>query len=440
MANQLLILGAGESGASAARLGQREGYEVFVSDAGSGNPQSLKELDAAGIEYEVGGHTRSRMEGIAEVIKSPGIPDNAALIQDLRNSGASVISEIEFASRFVDANSTVVGITGSNGKTTTTMLTQHLLEVAGKRSRAGGNLGESFARLLLDYPVQEIYVLELSSFQLDGIVDFRPRIAAILNITPDHLDRYGYILDNYADSKFRIARNQLPTDKLLLLEDTTTMAPAHRRNKVNAEVSWINPAQAIEGSDIQVAGHTLHLAETQLKGRHNAMNALFAARIALLLGVGPEDLQRGLETFRPAPHRMEIIGTHDGRTWINDSKATNVDSTFFALEAMQEPTVWIAGGTDKGNDYTALQEVAQEHVHTLICLGADNSKLRAAFTGTIGRIEECNTAEKAVELAAHFAGIGDTILLSPACASFDLFKNYMDRGDQFRDSVKRTAL
>lgn len=439
MAKQLLILGAGESGASAARLGQREGYEVFVSDAGSGDPKYLKELDDAGILYEVGGHTPGRMEGMREVVKSPGIPDTAPLIERLVKSGATILSEIEFAARFVDAAATVVGITGSNGKTTTTLLTQHLLETAGKRSLAGGNLGESFARLLLDHPVQDIYVLELSSFQLDGIVDFRPDIAAILNITPDHLDRYDYLLAKYADSKFRIARNQKPEDKLLLLHDPLTIAPAHRRNTVAATVSVIDPREAIRGSDITVNGNTFHLADGQLHGRHNAMNALFAVRIALLLGVAVDTVQEGLNTFRPAPHRMEIIPTRDGRTWINDSKATNVDSTYFALEAMRNPTVWIAGGTDKGNDYGTLREVIKAHVHTLVCLGADNSKLRAAFAGSIDRIVESGSAQEAVDLAAHYAGIGDTILLSPACASFDLFKNYVDRGDQFRDHVKRTT-
>ncbi len=439
MSRQLLILGAGESGASAARLGQRAGYEVFVSDAGPGNPRYLKELDEAGIAYEVGGHSPSRIEGISEVVKSPGIPDTAPLIVSLREAGAHVISEIEFAARYVSADARIVGITGSNGKTTTTMLTQHLLETAGKQSLAGGNLGDSLARLLLDHPARDIYVLELSSFQLDGIVDFRPDIAAILNITPDHLDRYAYSLSKYADSKLRITRNQRSGDHLLLLDDPLTIAPALRRNATSAQLILVDPDQEIRGTDLRIGEHTLRLADSPLKGRHNAMNALFAARIAMLLGVAWEQVQEGLSTFRPAPHRMEVIPTQDGRTWINDSKATNVDSAFFALESLTGPTVWIAGGTDKGNDYTALHEVAGRHVHTLVCLGADNDKLKAAFAGIIDRIVECRSAPAAVELAAQYAGTGDTVLLSPACASFDLFKNYMDRGDQFRDHVKRTA-
>ncbi len=439
MAKQLLVLGAGESGASAARLGQRAGYEVFVSDAGPGTPRYLHELDEARIDYEVGGHTPSRLEGFAEVVKSPGIPDTAPLIVGLRSAGARVISEIEFASRYVHADARVVGITGSNGKTTTTMLTQHLLETAEKQSLAGGNLGDSLARLLLDHPAHDIYVLELSSFQLDGIVDFRPAIAAVLNITPDHLDRYDYSLSKYADSKLSIARNQRIGDHLLLLDDPLTIAPALCRNPTSANVTLVRPDEDIHNTDLHIAGHLLHLSGGALRGRHNAMNALFAARIAGLLGVDWETIQRGLNTFRPAPHRMEVIPTRDGRTWINDSKATNVDSTFFALESLTQPTVWIAGGTDKGNDYRVLQDIAGRHVHTLICLGADNSKLMDAFVGVIDRIVECQSAPVAVELAGRYAGSGDTVLLSPACASFDLFKNYMDRGDQFRDQVKRTA-
>ncbi|PPK86020.1 UDP-N-acetylmuramoylalanine--D-glutamate ligase [Neolewinella xylanilytica] len=436
MSKQLVILGAGESGASAARLGKREGYAVFVSDAGVGSETYLAELREAGIEFETGSHSHHRILQADIVVKSPGIPDTAGIVKTILQAGIPVISEIELAYRFVPTDSTIVGITGSNGKTTTTMLTHHLLQAAGERVLAGGNLGDSFARLLVDHEPQDIYVLELSSFQLDGTVDFRPDIATILNITPDHLDRYNYQLEKYADSKFRIGRRQRKEDHLLLLDDPQTIAPALRRNKVDATISLIDPETAIDGTRIAVDGHEYELKESPLRGRHNAMNALFAVRIARLLGVSQEEIQIALESFVPAPHRMEVIPTHDGRTWINDSKATNVDSTYFALEAMDGPTVWIAGGTDKGNDYAPLREVLDGKVHTLICLGADNEKLKKAF-GDIDRVVECRSAERAVELASEYAAAGDRILLSPACASFDLFKNYVDRGDQFRAHVKR---
>ncbi|MBB4078337.1 UDP-N-acetylmuramoylalanine--D-glutamate ligase [Lewinella aquimaris] len=436
MEQRLIILGAGESGASAARLGQREGYDVFVSDAGQGDPKFLQELEEAGIAYETGGHSRERVLTASEVVKSPGIPDTVPLIVELKAAGIPVISEIEFAARFVAPESSIVGITGSNGKTTTTMLTHHLLVSAGVKAMAGGNLGDSFARLLVDHPAQDVYVLELSSFQLDGIVAFRPDIAAILNITPDHLDRYSYSLEKYADSKFRIALNQQSGDHLLLLADPISIAPARRRNRVNAAVTLVNPDREVNGREITVDGHTFDLAGGPLSGRHNAMNALFASRIALLLGVAPEKIAAALTTFQPAPHRMEVIPTADGRTWINDSKATNVDSAYFALEAMDGPTVWIAGGTDKGNEYEVLHKVVENKVHTLICLGADNEKLLEAFRGHIGHIIETRGAEEAVRQAKQLAQPGDRILLSPACASFDLFKNYVDRGDQFRHHVK----
>ena len=436
MSKQLVVLGAGESGASAARLGQREGYTVFVSDAGAGSETYLAELRAADIPFETGGHTVHRLLQADVVVKSPGIPDTAAVVRTLTEAGIPVISEIEFAFRYAPSEATLVGITGSNGKTTTTMLTHHLLHSAGERVLAGGNLGDSFARLLLDHEPQDIYVLELSSFQLDGTVEFRPDIATVLNITPDHLDRYDYQLERYADSKLRIGRRQHPGDHLLVLNDPETLAPALRRNPTHAEVSTIDPATQLSENTIRVDGETYDLGPSALRGRHNGMNALFAVHIARLLGVSAEEIQLALGSFRPAPHRMELVPTADGRTWINDSKATNVDSTYFALEAMDGPTVWIAGGTDKGNDYGPLREAMGDKVRALICLGVDNQKLIEAF-GHLPRVEECQSAQRAVELAAELAAPGDRVLLSPACASFDLFKNYVDRGDQFRDCVKR---
>lgn len=431
----IVILGAGESGVSAARLAQREGYAVFVSDLGAGDPRFLAELDAAGIAYETNQHTGERIFAADEVVKSPGIPDTVPMIVELRNAGISVISEIEFAWRFAPRGCEVIGITGSNGKTTTTMLTYHLLEFAGVNALAGGNLGDSFARLLLEHDDADVYILELSSFQLDGMVNFRPTVAAILNITPDHLDRYNYELERYADSKASIAKNQRLNDRLFVLADQQTIAPALRRQNIDTQIDTIS-GDDVRGTSVFVDGYEFNLATGQLRGRHNALNALFAIRMALSMGVKEQEIQLALDSFKPAEHRMELIPTSDGRTWINDSKATNVDATYFALEAMTTPTVWIAGGTDKGNDYDVLRPLAKAKVHTLICMGLDNSKLIAAFAGDVPQIVECRSAAAAATFANQFAKANDTILLSPCCASFDLFNNYMDRGDQFRTAVQ----
>ncbi len=434
MNNTIVILGAGESGVSAARLGQRHGYDVFVSDYGPGNPKYLEELTAAGIPYEVNGHDRERIFSADEVVKSPGISDATLLIVELRKAGIPVISEIEFADRFRPAGSVVLAITGSNGKTTTTLLTEHLLKESDFSVKAGGNLGDSYARLLVDEPAYDIYVLELSSFQLDGIVDFRPDIAAVLNITPDHLDRYEYNLSTYADAKLRIAMNQGERDDLIVLLEEETLAPALRRRNPSANIIWLS-SKNLRGTAIEVDGARFDLSATLLRGRHNALNACFAIRMVQRFGMTDETIQRALEAFRPAAHRMELIPTSDGRTWINDSKATNVDATYFALEAMTGPTVWIAGGTDKGNDYDVLQPLVKRRVRALVCLGADNHKLLEDFGDTI-TVVECRDVTKAVELATDLSEAGETVLLSPACASFDLFKNYIDRGDQFRAAVQ----
>lgn len=431
----IVILGAGESGASAARLAQRAGYVVFVSDAGPGNPRHLAELAGAGIEVETMRHSVERIYAADEVVKSPGIPDTLPLVMELRERGIPVISEIELAYRYAPEGCEIVGITGSNGKTTTTLLTHHLLDFAGVNALAGGNLGDSFARLLLEHEPAEVYVLELSSFQLDGLVDFRPTIAAVLNITPDHLDRYGYSLEKYADSKVSIAKSQRPNDRLFVLADRQTIAPALRRQKTDVGITTISPDD-VHNTSAFVDGYEFTLGTGRLRGRHNGLNALFAIRIARTLNVSEQQIQRALDTFQPAEHRMEVVVTTDGRTWINDSKATNVEATYFALEALSGPTVWIAGGTDKGNDYDVLRPLARENVRTLICMGVDNRKLTAAFASDVERIVECRSAPAAVAFAHRFAEPGDTILLSPCCASFDLFKNYSDRGDQFRAAVQ----
>jgi UDP-N-acetylmuramoylalanine--D-glutamate ligase len=435
MKKTIVILGAGESGASAARLAQREGYTVFVSDAGPGNPKYLIELEEAGIEVETMQHSLERIYAADEVVKSPGIPDAVPMIVELRKRGIPVISEIEFAYRFAPEEATIIGITGSNGKTTTTMMTHHLLDFAGVKALAGGNLGDSFARLLLDHEAQDVYVLELSSFQLDGMVTFRPAIATVLNITADHLDRYGYSLEAYADSKVSITKNQRLADRLFVLADQQTIAPALRRQKINANLTTISD-EDVRGGSVFIDGYEFTLGTGSLRGRHNGLNALFAIRIALQLGVNEKEIQLALDSFISAPHRMEVIPTSDGRTWINDSKATNVDATYFALEALDGGTVWIAGGTDKGNDYGVLLPLAIKNVHTLICMGMDNTKLVEVFTGKVENLYECRSAAAAVTFANQLAKKGDSVLMSPCCASFDLFNNYIDRGDQFRTAVK----
>lgn len=408
---------------------------MFVSEAGAGQERYLSELRADGVEFETGGHTEARIFGADLVVKSPGIPDTVPMVERLREAGIPVISEIEFAFRYAPRGAKIVGITGSNGKTTTTMLTHHLLDFAGLQAVAGGNLGDSFARLLLEQETPDIYVLELSSFQLDGIEKFRPDIATVLNITPDHLDRYDYDMARYADAKLRISLAQRRDDHLLLLRDTQVIEPALRRRDPQSQIITVDPGDVSKDS-LLVEGYEFSLATGLLRGRHNALNALFAIRIALMLGVTEQEVQLGLDSFRPAPHRMEVVPTTDNRTWINDSKATNVDATYFALDAMDEPTVWIAGGTDKGNDYDLLRETVRGRVHTLICLAIDAKKLRKVFTGVIPQIHVTHSMTVAVQLAGYYAKPGDRILLSPACASFDLFKNYMDRGDQFREAVK----
>ncbi|MEM7575080.1 MAG: UDP-N-acetylmuramoyl-L-alanine--D-glutamate ligase [Bacteroidota bacterium] len=455
----ITILGAGESGLGAALLAQRQGATVFVSDFGTIGPAQLRELEAAGIAYEMGGHDENRILASDLVIKSPGIPDKAPLIKQLKASpnGPELIGEIEYAYRCMEQGR-IVAITGSNGKTTTTMLIAQLLQHAGLDARAGGNLGTSFARLLLEPATADtIYVLELSSFQLDSIKDFRAEQALLLNITPDHLDRYEYQLDNYIDSKLRIFKNQGASDLAYYYGEDENIARGLKRSPTKSQMQMIreglipqsrpqdvarglNPSRndLTSGSakkEISQSGASYNLAATPLKGRHNALNARFAIAVATDLGLSPATIQAGLERFEPAAHRMEVIALINGVTYINDSKATNVDATRYALDAVETPLIWIAGGTDKGNDYDPLLPVARGRVRALVCLGVDNAKLNAAFANDIPEIIETDSAELAVQTAAKLAKAGDTVLLSPACASFDLFRNYIDRGDQFRAAV-----
>ncbi|MEY3367650.1 MAG: hypothetical protein RI973_805 [Bacteroidota bacterium] len=435
---KIAILGAGESGVGAALLARNKGHEVFVSDGGAIQEQYKHILRDKGIPYEEGKHTWTELLESDEIIKSPGIPDQSPLIQQLLSQGKQIISEIEFAGRYTDAR--LIGITGSNGKTTTTRLTFHLFKTAGLNAALGGNVGYSFARNITEQSY-DYHVLELSSFQLDGIVDFRPDVAILLNITPDHLDRYEYKMDNYIRSKFRIAMNQRPEDLLIL-------------NGGDANIQAYLQSHALRPRLIQVPGRydstevlnvpgpwwdgrpgVFDMRSCALKGQHNFFNAACAIHAAKAVGIEDAAIQEGLNSFVNDPHRLELFATAGGVQYINDSKATNVDSVYYALQAMEKPVVWIAGGTDKGNDYTPLLPLVADKVKALVCLGVDNSKLLKVFSPMLSDIAEARSAVQAAELAAGFAAPGDVVLLSPACASFDLFKNYMDRGDQFKAAV-----
>ncbi|MCB0565641.1 MAG: UDP-N-acetylmuramoyl-L-alanine--D-glutamate ligase [Phaeodactylibacter sp.] len=429
---KLTILGAGESGIGAALLAKKHGHDVFVSDRGAIKETYKRELEDNGIAYEEQQHSWDRIARADEVVKSPGIPDRVPIIKELVSKGIPVISEIEFAGRYTTAK--LIGITGSNGKTTTTRLAHHLLTTAGFEVGMAGNVGKSFARSLSEEQHFSCYVLELSSFQLDGIRAFRPDIAMLLNITPDHLDRYEYQMQNYINSKFRIAMNQLPEDVFLYNAEDENIGAYMQTHSLKPRLHPIS-SQMIEENGLQVGGSTFDMGECSLRGRHNLRNALFAIGAAKLWGAEDEALQRGLNTFASVEHRMERVAVIDEVEYINDSKATNVDAVYYALEAMDKPVVWIAGGQDKGNDYGPLLEVVKSKVRALICLGVDNQKLLDTFTGIAGIIAEARSAEAAVTQAAGLARPGDAVLLSPACASFDLFKNYEDRGKQFKEAV-----
>lgn len=429
----ITILGAGESGVGAALLAKHQGYEVFVSDGGNIRKQFRKELIDNNIDFESGMHSFARIYRTDLVVKSPGVPNDSPAVKLCKKVGLQVISEIEFASRHTSAK--IIAITGSNGKTTTTLLTHHLLKNAGLNTIAGGNLGTSFARLLLDKPA-DIYVLEISSFQLDDIDSFKPEVAVILNITPDHLDRYEGSMKKYADAKFKIIKNQKESDALIFYSKDDEIN--NRLNKYNYPGSLIGtPENIAAGNSIPLGDFEIDFSKCSLKGPHNKINAFCALQAALIFGVKQEDLQSGLDSFVNAPHRLEKVAEKDGITFINDSKATNVDATYFALKAMEQKVIWIAGGVDKGNDYEVLLPLAKEKVKALICLGIKNEKLKTTFDGLVPKIVEANNMKLAVKMASDLAEAGETVLLSPACASFDLFKNYIDRGEQFKNSVSK---
>jgi UDP-N-acetylmuramoylalanine--D-glutamate ligase len=425
---KIVILGAGESGVGAALLGKKQGFDVFVSDKSPIKDNFRAELDAAQIPYESGCHTEGVILKADEIIKSPGIPEKIALIHTIQRHKIPIISEIEFASRFT--KSRIIGITGSNGKTTTTSLVYHIFKTGGLDVAVGGNIGRSFARLLAEEPEHDFYVLELSSFQLDGIHTFRPYISILLNITPDHLDRYDYKMANYVASKFRITMNQTEDDIFITNKEDLEIKRFRDTNIVNPN-EWVISTHF----DSDLLRGRFDMSKTRLRGPHNYFNASCAIAAAIVCGVGDAKIQKGLETFINAPHRLEFVANINGTDYINDSKATNVDSVYWALKAMNKPTVLILGGQDKGNDYKSLEEIVAQKVKAIVCMGVDNKKLLEFFTPIVKNIEETHSVADAVKVAAKYTEGGDAVLLSPACASFDLFKNYEDRGDQFKKAV-----
>lgn len=440
---RLVILGGGESGVGTAVLAKINKYKVFVSDKGAIADNYKEVLLHNDILFEEGKHTESKIFDADVVMKSPGIPDKVALVQELVKKGIPVISEIEFASKFTDA--TIVGVTGSNGKTTTTMMINHILKKAELNVSMAGNIGDSFA-LQIANKNYDTYVLELSSFQLDGIVDFAPHIAIITNISPDHLDRYDYNYENYINSKFRITINQTANDYLIYDADDQAIENWLRDNKTEAQLlpfslnrivekgAYIKDEKLIIQTDTNI--FTMSIAALALRGKHNTKNAMASALVAKLLTVRNETLRESLEDFESVEHRLESVFKINGVQYINDSKATNVNATYYALESMKTPTIWIVGGTDKGNDYTELLPLVREKVKAIVCLGLDNSKIKETFGNVVDFMIETAGAEEAVKVAYKLSEKGDTVLLSPACASFDLFENYEDRGRQFKDAVK----
>lgn len=440
---RLVILGGGESGVGTAILGQKEGFEVFVSDKGEIKEEYRKVLEHFGIEWESGQHTETKIMNADMVMKSPGIPDKVPLVKALLAKGIPVISEIEFASKYTDA--TLIGITGSNGKTTTTMLTYHLLKNGGLHVGMAGNIGDSFAKMVAEQEYDQ-YVLEISSFQLDGIVDFKPHIAVITNITPDHLDRYEYKFENYIASKFRIAMNQDKNDYLIYDADDEVIREWLKKHPVQSKlISFSVKKKLEEGAwlenetiQINVEQKTLEMSRDilALEGQHNVKNTMAAGLAALLVNVRKETIRQSIQSFQGVPHRLEKVLKINHVEYINDSKATNVNATFYALDGIKKPIVWIAGGVDKGNDYSELMPLVREKVKAIICLGMDNAKLMDAFGNVIDLMVETYSMEEAVKVAYKIAERGDAVLLSPACASFDLFQNYEDRGNQFKEAIK----
>ncbi len=440
---RIVVLGAGESGAGAAVLAQVKGFDVFVSDMSVIQDKYKAQLDQYGITWEEGCHTSDLILNADEVIKSPGIPDSAPMIVALRQRNIPIISEIEFAGRYTQAR--MVCITGSNGKTTTTLLTYHILKSAGLKVGLAGNVGKSLALQVAtcDY---DYYVIELSSFQLDNMYDFKANIAILLNITPDHLDRYDYKMENYVDSKFRIIRNQTSEDAFIYWKDDPIIS--EKMSKLSLSGKCYPFAETYE-PDIQAYTEngeltidtpddrlTMRVDELSLQGRHNLYNSMAAGLSASLLHIQKESIRKALSNFQSVEHRLERVASVRGVQFINDSKATNVNSCWYALESMKSPVVLILGGKDKGNDYTEIEQLVKDKVKALVFLGVDNSKLHAFFDGKVPTIVDAGSMQEAVEFSFKVASPGDTVLLSPCCASFDLFKSYEDRGKQFKACVR----
>jgi len=440
---RLVVLGAGESGVGTAILGKKEGYQVFVSDKGKITDHYKKVLRNFEIEWEEEKHTEDKILNADVVMKSPGIPDKVALIQKLNGLGIPVISEIEFASQFTSA--TIVGITGSNGKTTTTMLTHHLVSHGGLDVNMGGNIGDSFAKQVAENDA-EYYVLELSSFQLDGIKTFAPHIAVLTNITPDHLDRYDHKFENYIASKFRIVMNQNENDYFIYDSDDEVITKYLKEHPIRSKLLPFSLKEKVENGayleedNIKIIIDnnelTMPTKDLALKGNHNVKNAMAAATVSQLLKIRKTTIRECLENFHGVEHRLENVLKINNVQYVNDSKATNVNATFYALDAMKSSTVWIVGGVDKGNDYTELYPLVNEKVKAIICLGVDNSKIINAFGNCVDNIIETQSMKDAVNIAYKIAERNENVLLSPACASFDLFKNYEDRGRQFKEAVR----
>ena len=443
---RIVVLGGAESGVGAAVLAKVKGFDVFLSDNGKIKQEYLATLRQWDIPFEQGGHTPELVLNADEVVKSPGIPSTAPMVRALQEQGTHIISEIEFAARYDNAKK--ICITGSNGKTTTTSLIWYLLKEAGLDAGLGGNIGKSYA-LQVATEKHDYYVLEISSFQLDDAYDFRPDIAIITNITPDHLDRYDHKIENYARAKFRITRNLRPEDCFIFdsddaitiqqLDDIVVkakMLPFSQQRTDLEQGAFVQDDKIIlRYEDDQTE---IFLQELSLSGRHNVYNSMAAALAAKATGISNEVIRQSLKTFSPIEHRLEPVLTIGDVLYINDSKATNVDAAWYALECQTRPVVWIVGGTDKGNDYSVLEKVVRERVKAIVCLGVDNAKIHAAFEGIVGADKMADTlsARDAVRAAAGFASRGDVVLLSPCCASFDLFKNYEDRGCQFKEAVR----
>jgi UDP-N-acetylmuramoylalanine--D-glutamate ligase len=443
MKKRIVILGAGESGTGAALLAKAKGYDVFVSDFSPIKLEYREELELASIPYEEGKHTEALILNADEVVKSPGIPDKAEMAKKIVKKGIPIVSEIEFGFRY--AKGKIIAITGSNGKTTTTSLLFHLLKEAGLNVGLGGNIGESFAKKVIDDPY-DFWVLELSSFQLDHCFEFSPFISIICNITPDHLDRYEYNFQNYIDSKFRVTQSQTSTDKFIVFTDNEPIISELEKRTILPQMLEISvqnqPKQGawLNGSELEFnangIAYSIPVESLSLKGKHNYLNTMAAVLACMELGIEKRNILSGLITFKAVEHRLEEAGIVEGVTFVNDSKATNVDSVFYALDSMETPVVLIMGGVDKGNDYNQIESLVRSKVKALVCMGVDNSKLVGYFYDKLDRIVETNSIQQAVNESFKLAQSGDTVLLSPACASFDLFKNYEDRGKQFKALVQ----